>query len=120
MQSGTYQVPLIGLSPAEKQRLRAEQRRRARSLQSPGRPVGKPEGTWVTDLAELRQTVLLCGACDSKFKPAHPRYGYFRDRKWKRLYGGVGGVCDGCRTPYPAGLQLYVHESHLGNGYSPH
>jgi len=118
VKSGTYQVPLIGLDPKQKQALRAEQQRRAQSWVSPGRPVGTPAGTWVTDIAELGQCVLLCSACDHKFKPCLPRYGYHRDRTWKRLYGGVGGSCDGCREPYPAGLQLYVHEQFIGQGYA--
>lgn len=99
-----------------------EARRRELRLQSversisPGRPVGSVAGSWVTDCAELRQCVMLCGFCDHKFRPAHQKYGYVRDSKWER---GVGGNCDGCREFRDHGLQLYVHEHYIGQSYTP-
>lgn len=99
-----------------------EARRREVSLQnvarsvSPGRPVGSVAGSWVTDCAELRQCVMLCGFCDHKFRPSHQKYGYVRDVKWPN---GVGGNCDGCRVFQDSGIQLYVHEQFVGQSYTP-
>lgn len=139
----TYSVPLIGVTRRRIERAReffgrlhqsrrvklrivhsgtAKARQRAQSYQdvarfvSRGRPIGKTEGTWVTDCAELGQCILLCSVCDHKFRPAHLNYGYFRDNRWEN---GVGGNCDGCRVFQDAHLQLYVHESYIGQSYRP-
>lgn len=117
-----YRVPLIGVTRSMVDAAREfwatvrRQQHRLASYVSPGRPVGFVTGTWVTDVAEIRQCVLLCSFCDHKFKPAHKKYGYHRDARFQR---GVGGDCDGCRIHRDEGLQLYVHESHLGHGYAP-
>lgn len=123
MTGETYRVPLIGITQSMVDRCREffatikRQMTPLAPLVSKGRPVGTVAGTWVTDCAEIRQCVLLCHFCDHKFKPSHQRYGYHRDT---RFPNGCGGKCDGCRTDHPEnGLQLYVHESHLGQGYSP-
>lgn len=118
----THRVPLIGIRQSMVDRAREffatirRQRHYVASLVSKGRPVGTVEGTWVTDCAEIRQCVILCSFCDHKFRGAHKRYGYHRD---SRLPRGVGGDCDGCRVHREEGLQLYVHEAHLGAGYMP-
>jgi len=118
----TYRVPLIGVTQQMVDRARAffasvaRQRTRLASYVSPGRPIGTVAGTWVTDCAEIQQCILLCSFCDHKFAPAHRRYGYHRDTKYSR---GVGGDCDGCRSHRDDGLQLYVHEAYLGQGYTP-
>lgn len=89
---------------------RREQRRRAQALESPGRRVGSVAGSWVTDLAELRQTIILCSNCDFKWRSSAARYGYEKLKKWSKIWGGVIGKCDGCREP---GHQrtCYSHES---------
>lgn len=121
MTEGVYRVPLIGITESMVRRAREffatirRQRTRFASYVSPGRPVGKVEGTWVTDCAEIHQCILLCSFCDPKFKPAYKRYGYHRDERFTR---GVGGDCDGCRAHREEGLQLYVHETHVGQGYA--
>jgi hypothetical protein len=117
-----HRVPLIGIRQSMVDRARAfyaqieRQRTRLASYVSQGRPVGTVAGTWVTDCAEIRQCVLLCSFCDHKFKPAHKRYGYHRDTKFTH---GVGGQCDGCRVNRDDGLQLYIHETYIGQSYSP-
>lgn len=88
------------------------------ALEGKGRGVGKPAGSWVTDLAELRQQIMLCGVCDGKFRGSEQRYGYHRDKKWHKIYGGVIGRCDGCREP-GHGRRMYVHESYFGASYTP-
>lgn len=121
MMGETYRVPLIGVTESMVRAARAffatvrKQRTRFASYVSPGRPVGTVEGTWVTDCAEIHQCVILCSFCDHKFRPAHQRYGYHRDGRFER---GVGGDCDGCRVHREEGLQLYVHESFVGQGYA--
>lgn len=88
------------------------------ALESKGRKVGAGAGSWVTDIAELRQQIMLCWQCDPKFKGSASRYGYHRDKKWTKLAGGVVGKCDGCREGGP-GRQMYVHESFFGVTYDP-
>lgn len=121
MTGATYRVPLVGVTQSMVDRARAffaTLRRQVHPLAgivSKGRRVGSVAGTWVTDCAEIHQCVLLCSFCDHKFRPAHKRYGYHRDTKFAR---GVGGDCDGCRTHREEGLQLYVHERFIGQGYT--
>lgn len=79
---------------AKRAKKRADAKRR---LESRGRPVGRVEGTWVTDLAELKQLILLCWKCDPKFKDVAKKYGYFPKRSWNQRWGGVRTSCDGCR-----------------------
>lgn len=119
----SYRVPLIGITQSMVDRARQffatirRQHHRLASFVSKGRPVGAVAGTWVTDCAEIQQCVMLCGFCDHKFRPAHKRYGYHRDTRFPR---GVSGDCDGCRTHHEdGGIQLYVHEAFLGQGYAP-
>lgn len=124
------QIPLIGVTRSRVQAAIAfiagiaqrhrMQRQQARlnpiaRVASPGRPIGKTEGTWVTDCAEIQQCVLLCSFCDHKFEPSHRKYGYWRDRNSPL---GVGGTCDGCRTFQDTGIQLYIHESNVGRSYT--
>lgn len=117
----SYRVPLIGITQSMVDRAREffatvrRQHSHLASLVSRGRPVGAVAGTWVTDCAEIHQCVILCSFCDHKFRPSHRRYGYHRDTRFAR---GVGGDCDGCRAHREEALQLYVHESYLGQGYA--
>lgn len=130
-----HQVPLIGVTRSrveaaisfiaglsQRGRIRRQQGaandpafRRLEAVAHPGRPIGRTEGTWVTDCAEIQQCVLLCSFCDHKFKPSHRKYGYWRDRNSPM---GVGGQCDGCRTFQDTGIQLYIHESNVGRSYT--
>lgn len=126
MIGAVHQVPLIGVTRSRLQSAiaffaqLAARKRTSRpdiaAIASKGRPIGKVEGTWVTDCAELQQCVLLCSFCDHKFNPVHARYGYWRDRN---SHLGVGGTCDGCRTFQDSGIQLYIHESNIGRSYTP-
>lgn len=85
----------------------------ARAAESQGRPVGKVAGSWVTDIAELKQCIVLCQACDAKWKGSESRYGYEARRDWHTLYGGVIGKCDGCREG-GAQRKCYAHGSLIG------
>ena len=121
MTGQSYRVPLVGIKQSMVDACREfyatirRQQHYIAGLVSKGRPVGFVAGTWVTDCAEIKQCVILCSFCDHKVRPAHKRYGYHRDARFDR---GVGGDCDGCRVHREEGLQLYVHEQYLGQGYS--
>lgn len=80
----------------------------AKRLEHPGRPMGAVHGTWVTDIAELMQAVVLCTFCWKKFDPK--RYGYYRTREFK-----IRGKCDACKQ-YESDAKLFVHEKSLGRG----
>lgn len=89
---------------------RAESRRRLASMESPGRSVGSVAGSFVSDLAAIRQCVLLCWQCAPKFDPK--AHGYVHDKHYR-----VSGKCDGCRTRVMNGsLRFFTHESYLANG----
>ena len=101
------------LTPAAYEQ-RLQDRRRLASYEAPGRKVGRGEGGWITDLAELRQSIILCNGCNFKWKwYGARRYGYAVHKKWNHLYGGVTGSCDACRE-FGNHRQLYVHEIHHG------
>jgi hypothetical protein len=85
-------------------------RKKAKRSESSGRPVGKVEGSWVTDLAEIRQSILLCSVCDAKWKGSAKQYGYEVKKSWDQIWGGVVGDCDGCRQPGHQ-RKFYAHES---------
>ena len=56
----------------------------------PGKKVRLSSGAWVTDLAELRKSILLCAHCSSKFD--HKKYLYYKQREFPYALG----KCDGC------------------------
>lgn len=75
----------------------------------PGRKYGMPEGGYVTDLAALRKTIILCWRCQPKFD--HKRHNYYKDEKFPH----VVGKCDGCRQVMNHSTKLYIHESYLSD-----
>ena len=80
----------------------------AKKREHPGRPYGKPHGTWVTDIAAGKQGVVLCSKCVHKFDPN--QYNYYRTREFSIL-----GRCDGCREFAQVGdATFFIHESLLG------
>ncbi len=87
-------------------------------IQAKGRKEGLAHGSWVTDIAELQQQIILCSACDPKFRGSEQRYGYHRDTKWHKIYGGVIGKCDACKEK-GHGRRMYVHQSYFGQTYDP-
>ena len=109
------------LSPEYRRERAARLREAARRLKAseytgrPRNPVVTP-AAWVTDMAELGQSILLCHECDPKFEPSHKRYHYHRDTRWKTQCGGSFGVCDGCRANMAGPMQLYIHQSYVGKG----
>ena len=83
----------------EKRQQRQKARAKAKRRESPGRTVGRAEGSWVSDLAAIRQSILLCWACDAKWKGSTDRRDYEEAKQWTQIWGGVVGKCDGCRQP---------------------
>lgn len=79
------------------------------AIPAPGRRAGTPHGTYVSDLTELKKTLLLCTFCQPKFDPR--RANYYIDRRFARF--GANGPCDACRKHCEGG-QLYFHESLVG------
>ena len=76
-----------------------------------GRTIGKPAGSYIADLVELKKAIVLCNACVNKFDAK--RNHYFRERA---MY--VQGNCDACRRFSPQ-ANLCVHESLLGQTWTP-
>lgn len=74
-----------------------------RSLEADPRRHGKPHGSYVVDLADLRKTVLLCPMCNSKFDWKRHRF-----RKEKE-FPYVMAKCDACLTQ-DAYCSMYVAE----------
>jgi hypothetical protein len=101
------QKPIVSASEyyQEKQRQRAAVKRR----EHPGRNMGKPHGTWVTDMGARHQSILLCQLCRHKFDPA--RYHYYKTREFK-----VQGRCDACKE-HENNATFFIHESLLGRNH---
>lgn len=68
-----------------------------------GRRRGKPHGSYVVDLADLRKVVVLCPLCNSKFDWKRHRF-----RKEKE-FPYVVAKCDACKTQ-DAYCSMYVAE----------
>lgn len=63
-----------------------------KNREHPGRRHGKPHGSYVIDLADLRKVVILCPLCNSKFDWKRHRF-----RKEKE-FPCVVSKCDACKT----------------------
>ena len=87
-----------------------EARRSLKRSASTGRAFGAPVGRWVTDLAELKQTIILCSMCDAGWRRSAPRYHYEFRKDWHEYWGGVIGRCDACREPGHS-RKIYIHQS---------
>ena len=87
------------------------QRRSVQDVTAPGRTSGRAAGGWMSDLAALKQTILLCDSCVHRFdpKPVH----YYREGRFQAI-----GGCDGCVQHY-GNVFLFVHESYLGSSWEP-
>jgi hypothetical protein len=63
-----------------------------KTREHPGRRHGKPHGSYVIDLADLRKVVILCPACNSKFDWKRHHF-----RKEKE-FPCVVSKCDACKV----------------------
>lgn len=76
---------------------------RLQAMESPGRKVGKPAGSYMDDLAALRKCIVLCPLCVSKFSPKTARY------RMETEIPYATGRCDGCRV-HDARCRMFVAE----------
>lgn len=74
-----------------------------RPVEHDGRRHGKPHGSYVIDLADLRKVVVLCPLCNSKFDWKRHRF-----RKEKE-FPYVVAKCDACKTQ-DSYCSMYVAE----------
>ena len=76
---------------------------RATGLEHPGRRTDgvQTAASWITDLTDLRKTIILCGWCRGHFNPR--RHGYRRrfvaDLTGKTDGYEVTGRCSACKQP---------------------
>jgi len=74
------------------------------SAKAIGRKIGKPIGSYVIDLADLKKSIALCGSCVSGFDPkAHE---YVQHHSIPRFRG----ECDACRN-FDNNCIHFCHES---------
>lgn len=78
--------------------------------EAPGRPLGKPRGSWTDDLASLSKTLFFCTLCLPKFNAK--RQNYYIDRRFPYCMGR----CDACRE-WTRG-KLLIHEGKLSDSES--
>lgn len=63
-----------------------------KSMEHDGRRHGKPHGSYVVDLADLRKMILLCPLCNAKFDWKRHRFRHEKEFRY------VIGNCDACKT----------------------
>lgn len=73
----------------------------------PGRPMGRPVGTWVDDLVQLRKTLVFCELCQHRFSERNASY--YKDTRYGNC---VHSKCDGCKEHTARG-RLYLPEERL-------
>ncbi len=69
-----------------------------------GRPVGKPHGTFISDMVEMRKVILLCWRCQPRFY--YKRANYYKDM----VFQHTTGKCDACKRFEPRGQAFYPEE----------
>lgn len=77
-----------------------------KSLEAIGRRKGKPIGSYIIDLADLKKTIVLCSGCVKGFDAK--RHGYYRQRE----YPYVRGNCDACRI-FSNDASLFIHQKNV-------
>ena len=63
-----------------------------KAQEAPGRKHGKPHGSHILELADLRKVVLLCPICNSKFD--YKRHKFRRENEFRYVIS----TCDACKT----------------------
>ena len=81
------------------------QNNRSGLIESTGRKVGSAHGSYISDLAELCKTILLCYSCTRKFD--HKKYRYYKQREFPYALG----KCDACKAF--GKNDLFLHESEV-------
>jgi len=75
-----------------------------RNAEATGRRRGKPVGSYIVDLADLKKAIVLCSSCVSGFNPKPHHYVRHKTIPYVR------GQCDGCKGIFQRAL-MFVHES---------
>lgn len=94
------------ITPAQYHEQQQRRRQTAKRNEFPGRNVGKPHGTFVTDEAEQQLCVILCNGCSHRFDPK--KYHYYLTREFK-----IQGRCDACKE-HTQDTNLFMYEGLLG------
>ncbi len=74
------------------------------AVEAIGRHKGKPVGSYVVDLADLKKSIFLCSSCVSGFDPKAHRYEQHRSIPRAR------GECHACRN-FDLQCIHFCHES---------
>jgi hypothetical protein len=99
------------------------QREADESLEHPGRRTNshgyQSAASWIDDLGELKQCIILCSFCRAKFNPRKNHYRKFYAADISGITDGhaVNGKCDSCKqfTANCGGGTAYLHESDYPN-----
>lgn len=90
---------------------------KAAANEHPGRRVDGTQSPahWITCLADLKKTILLCSFCRARFNPRkhHYRRYYSPDASGKTDGYAVNGLCDACKEStvnFPGGGTMFIHE----------
>jgi len=75
-----------------------------RRVEAQGRKRGKPIGSYIIDLADLKKAIVLCPLCVKGFNPKKHHYVQHRAAPI------VQGQCDACRNHVPRAF-MFIHES---------
>ena len=76
-----------------------------KGFEDPGRKPGRIAGGYMSDLAALKKTIILCPFCEHKFNPRKSNY-----EVWNRFYM-AHGRCDGCKQ-LSFQAKIYNHEAY--------
>lgn len=78
-----------------------------KAAEDKGRKAGKPAGSHIGDLVDLRKSIVLCPSCTSGFNAKKARY--YRQRE----YAYVQGNCDNCRLFQ--NCSFFIPDEHVKN-----
>ncbi|GMR03350.1 MAG: hypothetical protein BMS9Abin21_185 [Thermodesulfovibrionia bacterium] len=77
-----------------------------RNALSTGKRMGKPVGSYIVDLADLKKPIVLCSSCLSGFNPKAHHY-----ERWNyRNVHYVSSTCDACKEQSNR-AHMFVHET---------
>jgi hypothetical protein len=79
-----------------------------KAQEAPGRKHGKPHGSHILELADLRKVILLCPPCNSKFDWKHHRF------RRENEFRYVISACDACKT-LDTHCSMYIAEETYAN-----
>jgi hypothetical protein len=78
---------------------------REKEMTHPGRKIGGTHGSWISDLVELKKSIVLCHACTRKFD--HKKNNYYKQCEFPHVLG----KCDACKNFGKGDLFLHWSEA---------